>query len=325
MDYKIDKKDKAILFELDRNARSNISRISKRCRLPKHVVRYRMAEMERRQIIRNYYTVVDLTCLGYSNFRVYWKFMDAPPDTMEEISKYLANINMLWWVARVSSTYDIVCAGWAKNALEVHKFLLGFKKLFRKNIKRESIAFYAYMKHFPKRYLAEKISGPLEIPYFGKNELASIDHNDLKILCLTSQNARMGVTRISKSMRLAETAVRERIKKLQEEGVIAGYKVLLDYEKMGMLYFWVHCELRNYKKIDQIEKAISENWNVVYFDRAIGGSDLEFGVQYGNPRELEAYLEELEKTFPDDIREIEYLTVLKNIRLNYLPDLNLTE
>ena len=321
MSYKIGDKDGKILLELDYDSHATASRIAKKCGLPKHVVRYRMSEMERKGVIRKYYAVVDMCCLGYSNFRVYWKFMDAPPDLLEEISAYLSGIKSLWWAARVSPTYDIVCAGWTKNLDEVYSFLLDFKKKFGKNIRHEKFSFYTYMKHYPKRYLCKK--APMRdtpVPYFGRNKNVAIDAKDYKILKLLSENSRITARKISQTIKLAETSVRARIKRLESEGIIAGYKVLIDYEMIDMLYFWVHCELKNHKNIDAIEKAIAENPNVVYLDRTVGGSDLDFGVQYSSPRFLDAYLETLEKMFPDDVRGIEYLAVLKNLRLNYLPE-----
>jgi Lrp/AsnC family leucine-responsive transcriptional regulator len=220
----------------------------------------------------------------------------------------------------VSPEYDVVCAGWAKGVNEVYAFLHKFKLKFGKCVKSEQVAFYTYMKHFTKRWLDAQERKEAEPPRFGKTEKAGIDQKDWKILGLLSENARARTVDIAGKVGLAETAVRARMRKMEAAGVLAGYKVLLDYEKLGMLYFWVHCGLRNHGAIDAIERAVGENRNVVYIDRAVGGSDLEFGVQYAGTRELERYIEELRAAFPEAIREIEYLTVLKNIRLKYLPE-----
>jgi DNA-binding Lrp family transcriptional regulator len=133
-------------------------------------------------------------------------------------------------------------------------------------------------------------------------------------------NARISTSKLAREVGLAETAVRVRIKRLEKEGAIACYRVLIDYSQLGLLYFWVHCDLKEHKNIDKIEKAVCESPNTVYSDRAVGGNDLEFGMIYENPRQLEAYFDKVKSTFPSDIREIEYVTVLENIKVRYLPE-----
>jgi len=61
----------------------------------------------------------------------------------------------------------------------------------------------------------------------------SIDELNRKILDLLQQNARMAVSEISKEVGLSAPAVAERIRKMEEEGVILSYGVVLDYEQLG--------------------------------------------------------------------------------------------
>ena len=146
------------------------------------------------------------------------------------------------------------------------------------------------------------------------------DAIDFRLLSLLSEDARMPFSELAKRAGHSETAVRERVKKLEREGVIIAYRMLPDYEKLGLLYFWAHCRFKDYARMDGIEKAICETPNVVYTDRAVGETGLGIDFVYPCPRELEAYLEGLQKKFPDDIREIEYVTVLDNVKVKYFPE-----
>lgn len=58
--------------------------------------------------------------------------------------------------------------------------------------------------------------------------LPSLDENDLAILRLLQENARMTVKEISEKIHLSTTPVHERIKRMEQNGVIRQYATLLD-------------------------------------------------------------------------------------------------
>ncbi|MBP6432066.1 MAG: Lrp/AsnC family transcriptional regulator [Ferruginibacter sp.] len=61
---------------------------------------------------------------------------------------------------------------------------------------------------------------------------SNIDAKDLAILKLLQQNARFTVKQIAEKVHLSTTPVHERIKRMEESGVIKQYVALLDYAKV---------------------------------------------------------------------------------------------
>lgn len=61
----------------------------------------------------------------------------------------------------------------------------------------------------------------------------SIDSLNLKILKRLRENARVPVSEISKEVGLSAPAVAERIRRMEESGLIQSYGVTVDYEKLG--------------------------------------------------------------------------------------------
>ena len=61
-----------------------------------------------------------------------------------------------------------------------------------------------------------------------------MDSIDEKILTILKLNARTKITHIAKEIHLSETSVIERIRKLENSGVIKQYTAVIDYEKIGM-------------------------------------------------------------------------------------------
>jgi len=60
-----------------------------------------------------------------------------------------------------------------------------------------------------------------------------LDEKNLDLLKELEKNCRQSLKKISKKTGMSITTVYERIKKLEKEGVIKGYQVLIDYEKIG--------------------------------------------------------------------------------------------
>jgi DNA-binding Lrp family transcriptional regulator len=60
----------------------------------------------------------------------------------------------------------------------------------------------------------------------------SLDAKDISVLRLLQQNARITVKEISEKIHLSTTPVHERIKRMEESGVIKQYATLVDHSKV---------------------------------------------------------------------------------------------
>lgn len=65
------------------------------------------------------------------------------------------------------------------------------------------------------------------------NGQSVLDQKDLAILRLLQQNARITVKEISDKVHLSTTPVHERIKRMEESGIIKQYTTLVDVNKVG--------------------------------------------------------------------------------------------
>ncbi|WP_099209931.1 Lrp/AsnC family transcriptional regulator [Thermococcus henrietii] len=85
-----------------------------------------------------------------------------------------------------------------------------------------------------------------------------VDELDLKIISLLQKNARLSFREIARELDVAVGTVYNRIKKLEEEGVIRGYTPVLDYEKLGFgLTALIGIKAQG-RRIAEIERKIAE-------------------------------------------------------------------
>ena len=82
-----------------------------------------------------------------------------------------------------------------------------------------------------------------------KEEMPVLDNKDLEILKLLQQNARVTIKEISEKVHLSTTPVHERIRRMEESGVIKQYVTLLNASKVGKgLMVICYVSLRQHSK-----------------------------------------------------------------------------
>ena len=107
-----------------------------------------------------------------------------------------------------------------------------------------------------------------------------LDQKDLAILKLLQQNARITVKEISDKVHLSTTPVYERIKWMEESGVIKQYATLVDHSKVKkglMVICYVSLKQHNKTAGAKFIKAINEMHEVIECYNISGEFDLVVG------------------------------------------------
>lgn len=82
-----------------------------------------------------------------------------------------------------------------------------------------------------------------------KEEMPVLDGKDLEILKILQQNARATIKEISENVHLSTTPVHERIRRMEESGVIQQYVTLVNASKIGKgLMVICYVSLRQHSK-----------------------------------------------------------------------------
>ncbi len=69
--FKLDLKDRKLLYELDCNSRQTIQQLAKKIGLSKDAVNYRINKLIRNGIIKSFNAVIDTGKLGFISFRLF--------------------------------------------------------------------------------------------------------------------------------------------------------------------------------------------------------------------------------------------------------------
>ena len=127
-----------------------------------------------------------------------------------------------------------------------------------------------------------------------------MDKFDQEIISQLRNNARMSVSRIAQAVSLSRSAVSDRIKKLENTGIIRGYQVLLsESQKEGVsVYFEIQHQCARCSEVVHIFKSIPE---VITCNGITGDMDLLVFVKAPSMRRIHQ-IRELLDLQPDIVK-----------------------
>src|SRR3989338_5766141 len=96
MSYKIDKIDRRILYELDKNARIPETRLAKLVGRSKESVRYRINKLEKDKVILGFTTWIDPSKLGYVSSKIYLNLANKPEQKKRFIEDMKKERRLFW-------------------------------------------------------------------------------------------------------------------------------------------------------------------------------------------------------------------------------------
>ena len=115
-----------------------------------------------------------------------------------------------------------------------------------------------------------------------------MDKLDYKILELLKANGRDTASNISKQIHLSVSAVLDRIKKMEEQGPIQSYTIVINEKAMGNdVTAIMEISLEHPKYYDTFTEAIRDHENVVDCYYLTGDYDFELKISCHSSEELE--------------------------------------
>lgn len=314
----IDKTDRKFLLHLDQDARQSVSQIAKEIHVSKQVARYRQKRLEETGIIRGYYPVIDVTTIGYTLYRVYIKFANTQKSQREKIIQIISNVPEVWAIVTFAGKWDLALGIAVTNPLEFQRVWKQIQTAHQSHIQDTAVHGYGPIRYFSRAYLepSEKVRMDTRV---GTHNAQSIDEKDWEILQALATDASMSVTDIAKQVHLAIESVRVRLKQLQQKNILLGCRPIIDIRKLGFNTYKAEIQVGDMDKLLAMEEFCHMHTNIVEIDGNIGGAPLEFVVHAESLDAFIQVMDEFEAQFSESIQSWDFLTVLDEIQLTYLP------
>ena len=316
---KLDRKDRRILYELELNARITESRLAKKTKLSREVVRYRLEKLEKLGVIRYYMALINTLNLGFLMFRTYYKFTNLTPAKEKEIIHYMQKkVN---WITKVEGIWNLTTMSFSSSIFEYEKFLADLKAKYGEYIQEYWVSTMTRLWHYKRGYLLDNKKGRSSLMMGERKKKTKLDKLDINILEILLNNGRIKYIELAKKLKQHPKLIRDRVNKMICDEVIIGFTPFLDMNKLGMNYFKVHFKLKNYspKKFNSLLKYAEHHPNIAYAVEAVGGADYEIEVQVKNNKELYELIEDIKVKFSEIILDYYFMEYTEEYTLDYLP------
>lgn len=125
--------------------------------------------------------------------------------------------------------------------------------------------------------------------------MIKVDRYDLKILAALMQDGRMTKSKLADTINLSVAACSERVKRLEDSGIIRGYHVDLDINKLcPNIYVYVEITLNKHSahELQQFEQLLRHAPEITHCVATGGGVDYIFIV---NTQTIQDYQEFIDK------------------------------
>jgi DNA-binding Lrp family transcriptional regulator len=143
---------------------------------------------------------------------------------------------------------------------------------------------------------------------------------DFQILTLLASTARIPTIEIAKKINSTVDTINNRIKKLRKLDVIQGYRVSIDYYKLGYRFFKANIDLNDYTERGRIINYIKSDPHLIMIDKSIGYYDLELDFWTEGIDQFHQIMDDLTIQFPGVIKSYIYVHDVKVHKMLYMPE-----
>lgn len=302
--YKLDKINRRILFELDRNARISDRQIAKIVRRSKESVRYRINKMTHDGVIKRFTVFIDPTKLGYQSAKIYFTLANIPEKKKEFINQSVQN-NRLFWLGIAEGAWNAGMTFFVRDNEEFFDIKIQLFNEYKDLILDSWTASLIRLNHYGANYLYPDTSNVQTI--VGKPVDNKIDALSSQVLHELFLNARTPVTHMAKKFNAPPEAVRSRMQKMAELGIIARYTIEVDFHKLGYEFYKTFLYFNFITKAD-LERMVEYARTIPqvrFLIQQISPWDVELEIMCTSYTEYNTIISKFTKEFADIIKRVE--------------------
>lgn len=319
MSIRLDLKDRKILYELDKNARAPSSSIAKRVGLTPEGVNYRIKRFEQEGIISNYQIIVNLSKLNIIQFKTFLSFQHLSSDKLDEIISKLKKMEEIKWIVSCRGNWDLIITAETDSIENADQIKLKILGLFGNYIFRKSFSILVEADTYNRNFLVQGKNVINSRAIMKKDKIVEIDELDFKILKKLNQNSRKSIVDLAEELNSTPRIINYRINQLEKKKILLGYKIALNYEKIGIKFYKCLVYLGNIKetRIKELVDYFVNHENIIHNVKVIGDWDYEPEFEVFSEEEFDIFLKDMKDKFSDIILRVDVITISKEHKFVY--------
>ncbi len=313
-----DQLDKKIMSELDLNAREPATSIAKKIRASKETVNFRINRLLEKKYIRIFYTIFNASRMGYMHYMTFITLNGATAEIEKKIVTYIRNEKSCCNLRVCEGPYDLMFMSIVKSPGQFYEFMKKLKAEFGDYILSKEIHLVTGISKVNQRFQTN--GNTLQLSFnTGEISVDGIDETDIKIMQILATNARGKLVEIANTLDVNPKVVKYRIRRLEKEGIILGYSISPNFDKLGLQFIQINLELKNYSSIAAIMEFFYKTERCLYAFQLAGKHDLIVELYVENEMGLKEIMEKFRENFLHQYTHCEIVHVYREYTISWLP------
>jgi DNA-binding Lrp family transcriptional regulator len=290
--------EKKVLTLLEQDARMPATKIAKLTNLSTEGVIKIIKRLEENKILQKFNLKINYSKMGYSLYPVHVKLIKMNPEIISRIKQTLVKYPSCTWYKFCEGEYDLLLSFKIKDS-HGKKEMYSFLNEISDNILEKEISIVLFAFEVGKSF-TEKKSNKIFYTFDYKLEKAVLKKDEEELIILLKKDSRESILSLSKKLNLSPQIVSKKIKDLQKENIISGFKVSINTSKLEYQPCFALITLSNYKE-EEIKSLINYcqyTPGINYLVRQMGKYDLELTIDAQNINDFYEIIDSLRKKFP---------------------------
>jgi Lrp/AsnC family transcriptional regulator, leucine-responsive regulatory protein len=324
--YKLGAKDKKILYLLHKNCRLSNSKIARLVGISKDGVKYKINKFERDGLIRGYFLNLRTIKQGYVTYVVFLRLRNVGSKRLAQIINSIINKKHVIYCATCFGAWDISLQIMSRSIFTFENYINEIIDLIGNQL-TDYQTFISIKEYKIYSNITDKYFGNIRFkfkPLLNRFKKLILDATDKKILLLLSENARMPLHIIAKRVNKSLDVVRYRIKRIENNGYIYSYDVLLDSAMMGysmnVLFLQMHNLTR--EKENRLAGFFQYHPDIRWAHKTTGQQIILVETLTNSQESFQNLITELKNRFSDMIVSYDSILEFKKYKDITLPDLD---
>ncbi len=310
-----------ILYFLDRDSRTTLSKIAKRLRVSEQRVSYAVKSSINKKEIRNFSTVFDYTKFGFNAYLVLLKTNHKNKEELGSLLKDLKDVPEAVIVETMQGKFDIMVMFLYPNPSSFNKSLKKFISSHKALIRDNFISTVIVIHKFGRKYLnpwmkigEDKVIGGDRLPI-------DLSDSEKKICNALVENSDASLKKLGKITGLTFKTLSFKMRKLRRGKIIRKFEPVLDCNKLGIVNKKIMLRYFDYdvRSENSITNLCNVHPNVVSIIKTFGKWDLIINFESLKEDNFDKFIDELREKYDNFIEDFEILEVRHKEKYNYLP------
>lgn len=309
-------KDVLILQKLFEDGRKSSSSIATEIDLGREIVNYRIKRLIKENLIVKFVPKMNERALHYTEYNILLKLnLEDELSKAKFIKEQIGNKYLVWMI-KSNSGWDLIVRLYAQSIEEfkekLAEILEGYSSVLAgyytiiaseeiKENEKEVLFEDLFNKHLPKK----------DFEIVKHTTQLFIDEKDKQIINLLENDARVQYQEIAEKLEISSDTVKYRIDKMKEIGVIENIIPIINFGKLGYLYYAAILKLDYLTKEEEkkICQHLQKNEKVIKAIKNLNADEYFLNVVFDTEKQKEDFEIELRKMSKNKVQRIEFFKI----------------